>query len=71
MNQENKTWESVKQSYLKQVEAAIKAAGHPKPQEILDDVSAHLELKFAELKPDDYSWENFQKIIIEMGPPSD
>jgi hypothetical protein len=71
MNQENKTWESVKQAYLKQVEAAIKAAGHSKPKEILDDVSAHLDQKFADLNPDNYSWENFQKIIIEMGPPSD
>lgn len=71
MSRENKTWESVKESYLKQVEAAIGAAGHPRLREILDDVNAHLEQKFAELAPSERVWENYQKIITEMGPASD
>lgn len=71
MSQENKTWESVKQNYLQQVETAIKEAGHSKTQEILDDVQSHLEQKYSELAPDERTWENFQKIIIDMGPASD
>lgn len=71
MSQENKTWESVKQSYLEQVEAALKTAGHPQSQEILENVSLHLEQKFTELASDEQTWENFQNIIDAMGPPSD
>jgi hypothetical protein len=71
MSPENKTWESVKQNYLEQVEAALKTAYHSRTQEILDDVKSHIEQKFTDLAPDDRTWENFQKIIIDMGPASD
>ena len=71
MNPENKTWQSVKQNYLQQVEAALKEAGHPRPQEIIDDVGEHLDQKFTELTPDQQTWENFQRIITDMGPASD
>lgn len=71
MNPENKIWESVKQSYLKEVESAIRKSGNTTPQEILDDVSSHLDQKFAELSPADQNRENFEKIIHDMGPASD
>jgi hypothetical protein len=71
VNPENKLWESVKRSYLKQVEAAIKKTGLTAPREILEDIGAHLEQKFAELAPDEHTTENFEKIITDMGPVSD
>jgi uncharacterized membrane protein len=34
-------------------------------------VGGHLDRRFAELEPKEQTWENFQKIVTEMGPPSD
>jgi hypothetical protein len=66
-----KGWESARDSYLQQVESGLKAAGHPKPREIIDDVRSHLDQKYAELPADQKTWESFQKIITEMGPTWD
>jgi|GEM_PF-364551 len=71
MSSENETWESVKKNYLGQVEAALKSANFSRTHDILEDVGGHLEQKFAELSESERTWENFQKIITEMGPASD
>jgi len=65
------TWCEVKADYLKRVEQALSAVRHPRSFEILADVSGHLDRRFAEIGPQERTWENFQKIITEMGPPSD
>jgi hypothetical protein len=64
-------WSEVKADYLKRVEQALSVARHPRSFEILADVSNHLDSRFAELGPQNRNWENFQKIITEMGPPSE
>ena len=71
MNSENKTWESLKAEYLHQVEKALSLVNHPRSKDVLEDVSSHLDRRFAELGPDQHSWENFQAIITDMGPPSE
>jgi uncharacterized membrane protein len=57
--------------YLKRLEQALSVARHPRSFEILADVSNHLDSRFAELEPQQQTWKNFQRIITEMGPPSD
>ncbi|GEM_PF-722736 len=64
-------WAEVKADYLKRVEQALSANRHPRSFEILADVSSHLDSRFAELKPQEQTWENFQKITTEMGPPAE
>ncbi len=64
-------WGEVKADYLKRVEQALSVSRHPRSFEILAEVSEHLEQRFAELGPQERTWENFQKIITEMGPPSE
>lgn len=67
----SQTWTEVKTDYLKRVEQALSTARHPRSFEILADVSGHLDRRFVELGPQQSTWDNFQKIITEMGPPSD
>jgi len=64
-------WAEVKTDYLKRVEQALSTARHPQSFEILADVGNHLDHRFAELEPQERTWENCQKIITEMGPPSE
>ena len=71
MTSESKTWDSLKTEYLHQVEKALSSVKHPRSKEVLEDVRSHLDRRFAELGPDEQTWENFQAIITEMGPASD
>jgi hypothetical protein len=71
MTSGQKTWESLKAEYLHQVEKALSSVRHPRKREVLEDVRSHLDRRFAELKPDEQTWENFQAIITGMGPASD
>jgi hypothetical protein len=64
-------WTEVKADYLRRVEQALSAARHPQSFEILAEVGNHLDRRFAELEPQQRTWESFQKIITEMGPPSE
>jgi len=71
MTAENRKWESLKTEYLRKVEKALSSVKHPRGKEVLDDISSHLDRRFAELEPQEQTWENFQRIITEMGPASD
>ncbi len=71
MTSENKQWLDLKENYLKQIKETLCAAKQADGGEIIDNVSSHLDRRFAELKEEERTWENFQKIITEMGPPSD
>jgi hypothetical protein len=71
MNSENRIWDNLKAEYLSQAEKSLASVEHPRKREVLEDVSAHLDMRFSELKPDQKTRENFQRIIFEMGPPSD
>ncbi len=69
MNSQNRTWESLKTQYLHQVEKALSLVNHSRSKDVLDEVSSHLDRRFAELSADNRTWENFQAIITDMGPP--
>jgi hypothetical protein len=71
VNEVSPMWVEVKTDYLKRVEQALSAARHPRSFEILADVSSHMDSRFAELEPKRQTWENFQNITTEMGPPSE
>ena len=71
MTPQNKTWETLKAEYLRQVANALSSVKHPRSKDILEDVRSHLDQRFAELESDQQTWENFQAIITEMGPASD
>ena len=64
-------WCEVKADYLERLEQALSEARHPRSFEILGEVSNHLDRRFVELEPQQKTWENFQKIATEMGPPSE
>ena len=71
MTLENKTWDSLKTEYLRQVAKALSSVKHSRSKDIIEDVRSHLDRRFAELEPQQQTWENFQTIITEMGPASD
>ena len=71
MTSENKLWEDIKAQYLEQVRKALSSGRHPRSKEVLEDIRSHLDRRFAELEPSQQTWEDFQKIILEMGPASD
>ncbi|MHC5059673.1 MAG: DUF4019 domain-containing protein [Planctomycetota bacterium] len=68
---ENGKWNSVKAGYLEQVQKVLASAGNREKKQVLEDVSSHLDSRYAELSEDERTWENFQQIITEMGPASD
>jgi hypothetical protein len=70
-NPQEKEWQGLKDQYLKQIEDVLVESGQPNVDGIVTDVRGHLDRRFAELLPSQRTWENFQKIITEMGPPSD
>ncbi|MHC4184304.1 MAG: tetratricopeptide repeat protein [Planctomycetota bacterium] len=71
MTSQKETWEDLKAKYLREVEKALSSVQHPRSRDVLADVKSHLEQRFAELKPDQKNWEDFQGIIADMGPPAD
>lgn len=70
-NSQEKEWRRLKEQYLKQIEDVLLDSGRQDVDGIVNDVRSHLDRRFAELQPQQQTWENFQKIITEMGPPSD
>ncbi|MHC4353278.1 MAG: carboxypeptidase regulatory-like domain-containing protein [Planctomycetota bacterium] len=71
MTSESMKWESLREEYLRKVEKALSSVKHPRGKEVLEDVRSHLDRRFGELEPQERTWENFQRIITEMGPASD
>ncbi|MHC4988479.1 MAG: HAAS signaling domain-containing protein [Planctomycetota bacterium] len=71
MTSQNKQWQDVKENYLKLIEKKLAQIDHSRRAEILENVREHLDNKYAELSPEQQTWENFQQIITEMGPPEE
>jgi hypothetical protein len=67
----DRMWIEAKADYINRIEQALSINRHPQSFEILAEVSKHLEQRFAELAPSQRTWEDFQKIITEMGPPAE
>jgi hypothetical protein len=70
-NTQERDWQRLKEQYLKQVEDVLSNCSQANIEEILAGVRSHLDRRYSELPPEQRTWENFQKIITEMGPPSD
>ncbi len=71
MTSESRKWETLKAEYLRKVEKALSSVKHPRSREVIEDVRSHLDRRFAELGPQEQTWEDFQTILTEMGPASD
>jgi hypothetical protein len=71
MSEERSQWREVKNNYLNQIREKLTFLDHPRRSEILNNVKEHLERKYAELDPGNRTWESFQQIILDMGPPAD
>lgn len=71
MTASEKQWQCVKADYIRNIEKALSSVNHPRIKEVLDDVASHLDRRFAELGENQQTWENFQAIITDMGPPSE
>lgn len=71
MTSENTMWEELKTEYLNKVRKELSSVRHPRREEVLADVSSHLDRRFTELESNEQNWENFQTVITEMGPPRD
>ena len=71
MTTENKMWEEIKADYLQKVAKALDTVKHPRSKEVLEDVSSHLDQRFADIAPEQQNWETLNTIITEMGPASD
>ncbi len=70
MNAEQQ-WQDIRDNYLKLIEKNLARVDHPQRAEILNNVREHLANKYAELSPEQQTWESFQQIITEMGPPEE
>jgi hypothetical protein len=70
-NSQEKDWQRLKEQYLKQIEDVLVDSEQPNVDGIVNDVRSHLDCRYAELPPHQRTWENFQSIITEMGPPSE
>ena len=70
-NLQDRDWQRLKEQYLKQVEDVLGDCGQANIVEILNDVRGHIDRRYSELPLVQRTWENFQRIITEMGPPSD
>jgi hypothetical protein len=68
---DRKTWEGMKEQYLREVSKALSSIRHPHIRQMLGDVSSHLDRRFEELPLDGRTPENLQAIIADMGPASD
>jgi len=71
MHSEYQQWQEIKANYLKLIEKNLAQIDHPQRSEILANVGEHLDSKYAELSPQQTTWESFQQIITEMGPPEE
>jgi len=68
---QDRSWRRLKEQYIKQIEDMLVESGQPNVESIIEDVRSHLDRRFAELAPRQRTWENYQAIITEMGPPSE
>ena len=71
MSSETKTWDNLKAEYLRQVEKSLSSVRHPHMNDVLEDVSHHLDQRLAEIEPDQRTRETLKGIIKEMGPARD
>ncbi|MGA2093772.1 MAG: DUF4019 domain-containing protein [Sedimentisphaerales bacterium] len=71
INFQDKDWLRLREQYLKQIEEVLTESSQPNVESIVEDVRGHLDRRFAELSPMQRTWENYQAIITEMGPPSE
>jgi hypothetical protein len=71
MTADEKTWVSARDNYLRDVKDALKAAKYPGAKSIIEEVRQHLESRYSELPAENRTWEAYQRLITEMGPPSD
>jgi hypothetical protein len=71
MKEEQATWEEQADSFIKRVARAMAGVRHPRKQEVLSDLRAHLDQRYAELAAEQRTPAALAAIIEEMGPPGE
>ena len=67
----NEKWRQLCASYLNEVERALEGSGHPRSQEVLDDLKSHLAQRYRDLPVQERTPENLRVIIDQMGSPEE
>ena len=70
-NQVAEQWAELCARYLHEVERALGRSGHPRRQEVLDDLKHHLAQRYADLGPEERTPEKLREIIDQMGTPEE
>lgn len=71
MNDQYKLWLEVKNDYLEKVRKSLDGLDNKTRNQIIDDVSSHMDCRYEELSDDEKSLDKFKEITVEMGPPSE
>jgi uncharacterized membrane protein len=67
----NTDWDRLVSVYMHHIAEALADVNKPRRRQIMEDVAAHLNLRFNELPQEDRTVDNFRNIIGEMGPATD
>ena len=67
----NTDWDRLMSEYMHHVAEALSDVNKPRRRQIMEDVAAHLNLRFNELPQEDRTVDNFRNIIDQMGPATD
>ena len=71
MSDARTTWEKLSADYVRRVEKALSAVDHPRKEEVLGDLRAHLQRRHDELASEERTPARLSLLIEEMGPPEE
>lgn len=71
METQDRDWKKLKGRYLREVRKALSRVRQPRSADVLEDVGAHLDRRYAELNVRRRTPEGLKAIIEQMGPPGD
>ena len=71
MSEQYKLWLEVKDDYLDKVRKSLEDVDTNIRNQIIDDVSSHMDCRFGELAESQHNLETYQKITAEMGAPGE
>ncbi len=64
-------WKQICSEYLANVDAALVNATVEEKQQILNDITIHLNERYHELSDEEQTWEHYQQILTDLGPVED
>jgi hypothetical protein len=71
MSDADATWQRLAADYVRKVEKALSAVDHPRKEEVLADLRAHLHRRFEDLTSEERTPARLSALVEEMGPPEE